>query len=150
MRWTITGALILMLFSSDAAGRQRRSSPQIAFAVGQQWSYRTRPSESESRILIQRLENDPKLGQIVHIRVLKVRFKTRDRELSELRHMPYQGKALRKDILKLEKTGLPVPADYLEGYQSWRTAFDAGKAGIFTASVAEVIEGMERGIANGR
>ena len=39
------------------------------FAPGQVWTYKTRPGEEASRIIVCRVETDPKLGEIVHIHV---------------------------------------------------------------------------------
>jgi len=33
--------------------------------------------------------------------------------------------------------------DYEEGYGMWRKAFEAGKAGIYTITVAEAVDVME-------
>jgi hypothetical protein len=47
-------------------------SPAFAqdFAVGQIWSYKNRPTEAGSEVLINKIEDDPKLGLIFHISVL--------------------------------------------------------------------------------
>ena len=46
-------------------------------AAGQVWSYATRPGEEASRIVICRVETDPKLGEMVHIHVRGLRFKNK-------------------------------------------------------------------------
>ena len=38
------------------------------------------------------------------------------------------------------------PEEFEEGYRQWRIEFDRGRAGVFTAPVAEVIAGMEHGL----
>jgi hypothetical protein len=45
-------------------------------------------------------------------------------------------------VTTLEATAAELP-DFEEGYAQWRAAFDQGQGGIWTASVAEAIEGME-------
>ena len=50
--------------------------------------------------------------------------------------------ALRKSATKLESTAAALP-DFEDGYQEWRSAFDQGRAGVWTASVPEAITGME-------
>ncbi len=50
--------------------------------------------------------------------------------------------ALEKSGLKLLKEKVDLP-DFEEGYQMWRQAHDAGKAGAFSVTVAEGIGAME-------
>jgi hypothetical protein len=115
------------------------------FAPGQVWTYNTRSGEEASRIVICRVETDPKLGQVVHIHVNGVRLKN-DRVpggfSDQIGHMPYSGKALRESLTKLESTGAALP-DFEDGYQEWRGEFDKGKAGVWTAPVSEAIAAME-------
>jgi hypothetical protein len=40
----------------------------------------------------------------------------------------------------------PINADYAEGYQMWKSAFDEGQAGVFTISLAEIINFVEDSI----
>ena len=115
------------------------------FAPGQVWTYNTRPGEERSRIVICRVETDPKLGEVVHIHVNGVRLKNKHApggSSDQVGHMPYSGEALRKSLTKLESTGAALPA-FEDGYQEWRGAFDKGKAGVGTAPVSEAIAGTE-------
>jgi hypothetical protein len=36
-----------------------------------------------------------------------------------------------------------------EGYNAWRGAYEAGRGGIFTLPLAEIVESMEQAIAGG-
>jgi hypothetical protein len=56
--------------------------------------------------------------------------------------MPYSAAALRESVTKLESTGARLPA-FEDGYQEWRSAFEKGKAGVWTAPVPQAIAGME-------
>jgi hypothetical protein len=115
------------------------------FSPGQVWTYATRPGEEASRIIICRVESDPKLGEIVHIHVNGLRLKNKRAPGGigdQVGHMPYSGEALRKTLTKLESTGATLP-DFEGGYQQWRAAWDDGKAGVWTASVSDAITGME-------
>jgi hypothetical protein len=117
---------------------------EVEFEAGQLWTYQTRKSEPTSRILIQRVERDPKAGEIVHIRVVNLGFKGPKGMIRELPHLPYSGASLRQCLVALESTGNPVPPDYEAGYRVWRQAFDSGKGGLFTLDVASVVYAMEK------
>ena len=115
------------------------------FVPGQVWTYNTRSGEEASLIVICRVETDPKLREIVHIHVNGLRFKNKHApggSSDQIGHMPYSGEALRKSLTKLEATGAALPA-FEDGYQEWRSAFDKGEAGVWTAPVSEAIAGME-------
>ena len=77
------------------------------------------------------------------MRGLKMKNRRSPDGISEnVNHMPFSQEAIDKSGLKLlkEKTDLP---DFEEGYQRWREAFDAGRAGIYTITVAEAVKVME-------
>ena len=121
-----------------------------AFEPGQLWVYKTRPGEKDSRLVICRIETDEKLGQIIHIQLVKVKVKNKNAPggVSQvINHLPYSGEALRASVVRLQ-TILPQLPPYEEGYQTWRAAFVEGKAGVWTIPVAEAIEGMEKGLNN--
>ena len=115
------------------------------FAEQQVWSYKTRKGEEGSTILINKVENDAKLGQIFHISVAKVRVKNPRAPSgvsNELPHFPVSKQTLEASCTKLVGKSAPNP-DYLEGYNEWKRAFDQGKAGVFTISVAEIVQIVE-------
>lgn len=116
-----------------------------AFAEGQVWTYRTRPGEDASRITVCRVEADPKLGEIVHIHVSGLRLKNPRVPggfSDAIGHMPYSGKALRDSVVAQESATAKLPA-FVDGYREWRSSFDDGKAGVWTAPLSEAIAGME-------
>jgi hypothetical protein len=143
----LPGLLIaLLLIGCDGVERSKTTGNSMQpFVPGQVWTYTTRPGEEGSRIVICRVEEDPKLGEIVHIHVNGVRLKNKhapDGFSDQIGHMPYSGDALRKSVGKIERAGTALP-HFEDGYQEWRSAFDNGKAGVWTASVSEAIAGME-------
>jgi hypothetical protein len=119
------------------------------FAPGQVWTYYTRPGEESSRMVICRVESDPRLGEIVHIQVNGIRLKNKHAPAGfsgQIGHMPYAADALRKCLVNLEVEGAALPS-FESGYGEWRSAFDQGKAGVWTASISEAIAGMEKGMS---
>src|SRR4051794_1654276 len=109
------------------------------FEPGQVWSYHARPGEEASRLTVVKVEPHDKLGTIVHIRVDGVAQKTPGGVSRVIRHMPFAEEAIAGSVVELLASGAPVPASYEEGYRIWKEAFDEGKAGVFTVTVAESI-----------
>ena len=147
----LAGSLAVAIICTGGLGVGRADSGKkspVKFEAGQLWRYQTRASEPKSRVLIQRVEHNERLGEIVHIRVTNIKFKgPNGGDFQVLPHLPYSGSALRKSLTELESSGNSVPSDYLEGYRVWREAFDAGKGGVFTLDVASVLDGMEKGVS---
>ena len=115
------------------------------YSEGQVWSYKTRPGEEESTVLINKVESHEKLGKIFHISVSGVKVKNPHIAggfSSDLPHFPVSEETLKKSLTKLAGKSKPNP-EYLEGYNTWKEAFDAGQAGIFTISVSEIIGFVE-------
>ena len=109
------------------------------------WSYKARPHEEESYFIILKIENDAKLGTIMHIamRGLKMKNPHNPDGISDtVNHVPFTEDALKRSALKLLKEKVELP-NYAEGYQMWRDAFDAGQAGVYTLTIAEAVEATE-------
>lgn len=118
------------------------------FSEGQVWSYKTRKGEENSRVLINQVEENQKLGKIFHISVSGVKVKNpriAGGISTDLPHFPVSAETLKKSLTKLEGKRQPNP-DYYEGYQTWKSAFDKGEAGIFTIDVADIVGVVETAI----
>jgi hypothetical protein len=117
-----------------------------SYKVGQIWEYQTRKGEEKSTLTIVAVEKHKKLGTIINIYVggLKIKNPNADNGLSdEIQHLPFSKDAIDKSVTKLIGATRQLP-DYKEGYDEWRTAFDNGKAGIFSIAVKESIDVMEK------
>lgn len=122
-----------------------KDTAKSKFKVGQMWSYKTRPGEGNSYFIVTKVETHQKLGIIVHIGVQKLKMKNPQSPdgLSEnVGHMPFAEAALSKSTLKILKKKVDLP-DFEDGYQTWRKGFDAGRAGVFTVTLAEAVKFME-------
>jgi hypothetical protein len=109
------------------------------FAVGQVWAYNTRPGEEQSTVVIDKIDDDTKLGRIYHISVSGIHIQIGPSAFaSELPHLPVSRETLKKSCTALLRQAAPNPA-YLPGYRLWKEAFDAGHAGVYTISVAEIV-----------
>ena len=115
------------------------------YKVGQVWSYHTRQYEAGSTLTIVRTESDDKLGAIVHIHIEGVRMKNPHDKLglsSTISHLPCSEEAINQSVVGVVQETALLPK-FEEGYREWRSAFDAGKAGIWGIPVAAMIEAME-------
>lgn len=118
------------------------------FAEGQVWSYKARKGEDKSQVVINKIEIDPKLGKIFHISVSGVKVKNpriAGGISTELPHFPVSEETLKRSLIKLKGTKQINP-DYRDGYQTWRSAFDKGEAGIFTIDVAKIVGVVEQAV----
>jgi hypothetical protein len=138
-----------LLTAAAAFGRAQDSTlkdtTESPFKVGQKWSYKTRPNEEKSYFIVVKVEHHPKFGNIIHIAVRDLKMKnphSPDGISDKVNHMPFAEEAMNKSALKLLKEKVELP-DYKEGYNLWREAFDAGRAGIYTITLAEAVDVME-------
>lgn len=118
------------------------------FKVGQVWSYKTRPNETKSTFIVVKVENLPKLGNIVHIalRDLKIKNPRSPDGISDtMSHLPFAEEALTKSAVKMLKERAELP-DFEEGYGLWREAFDQKRAGVYTITIAEAVEVAEKSL----
>ncbi|MCW3059162.1 MAG: hypothetical protein JWQ02_983 [Capsulimonas sp.] len=115
------------------------------FKPGQVWKYHTRPYEDGSTLTIVRTEHDDRLGSIIHIHVDEVRVKAPMHKtglITEIGHLPCAEEVISQSVTEVVRENAPL-RDFMEGYQQWRDAFDAGKAGIWTVPVAEMVSALE-------
>ena len=136
-RLALAFAVLLALTMNSSLARD--------FSERQVWSYKARKGEQGSTILINKIESDPKLGQIFHISVAGVRVKNHRAPsgvTTELPHFPVSKQTLEASCTKLVGQSSPNPA-YVEGYTEWKRAFDQHRAGVFTIPVAEIVQVVE-------
>ena len=129
----------------SAQGSTLKDTTESKFKVGQMWSYETRPGEEEAFLIVVKVETHLKLGNIIHIAVRKLKMRnprSPDGISENVDHMPFSEAALKKSVLKLLKDKVDLP-HFREGYQEWRDEFDAGRAGVYTITLAEAVKVME-------
>jgi hypothetical protein len=115
------------------------------YQPGQVWAYRTRPGEDASTLIVLRVERVDTLGVIVHVAVegLAIRNPSApDGLIRRASHLPFAKDAIDRSVVRKVQDARPVP-DHAEGYREWRRAFDAGKGGVFTITVAEAVALLE-------
>lgn len=136
----IPGTITTNGMSQDSA---LKDTTESRYKVGQVWSYKTRPNEKKSSFIVLKIENHPRLGNIVHIALRDLKLRKPNGDFIETAgHLPFAEEAINKSAVKLLKEKVDLP-DYEEGYGIWREAFDAGKAGIYTITITEAVDVME-------
>lgn len=145
----VASLLLLLAVWTSASLTVGAQETEAKYRPGQKWSYKTRPGEEDSYLIVLKVDKDPQLGDIIHIALRKLKMKNEhipEGSFSEnVDHMPFSQEAIDKSGLKLleEKTDVP---DFAEGYQMWREAFDAKRAGVYSITVAEAVNVMEYGL----
>jgi hypothetical protein len=114
------------------------------FSAGQVWAYKSRPGEEESRLLINKVDVSPVLGPIFHISITGLRVKHRDpaQITTDLPHLAVSIRTLQASCTKLVGESAP-DARFLEGYAQWKQVFEQGKAGVWTAPLAAIVQAVE-------
>ena len=136
LRWL---ACCLML---GAAGHVSAENYQ----VGQIWSYKTRPQEPNSTLMILRIDNTSKLGQVVFIGLKDVHVKhPTGKAFSSMSPLPFTKEALDQSVVKLVgNTDKLMSSNF--GYSKWKEAQLAGKTpSTYVKPVAEMVNALENG-----
>lgn len=135
--------------SSGNAGKTQnpllKDTTDSKYKVGQMWSYKTRQKETGSYFIVLKVENHPQMGNIIHIFVGGLKMKCRQSPeclIDKAGHLPFSESAVDGSAVKLLKEKVALP-DYKEGYNLWREAFDAERAGVYTVTIDKAVEIME-------
>lgn len=142
--YTLIATVLLFLFSC---------TKNAEYSVGQEWQYKTRPTEEKSTLKILKIEEYPKTGKVIHISVSRLKMKdpaNPEGFAHTLSHIPISEEALNKSVIKLQNETHKMPdSTEMDGYSYWKKEFDNGKAGIFTIPVSEIVGLMEESIVSG-
>jgi hypothetical protein len=119
----------------------------VDFAPSQEWQYKTRSADINSSLVIGGLETHEKMGDIVHIAIKNVRVANPDADggfSTHISHIPISPPALRASVINMVNSD--TEADGItEGIAAWREA----NGGVFTISVAEVVQYIEELLSGG-
>ena len=127
------------------------ASCAVALQVGQCWSYAAMPGEEASCVVIRKIETLPKIGEVIHISIFGVKIKSPappDGFTDQVGHLPIAGANLRSSLKERVQKKVP-DADWEGGYRMWRSAYDSGKAGVFTKSISECVGYLEEALNHG-
>jgi hypothetical protein len=143
MTRTLIVATGLLSFIFGACSKEP-TPPASRFHAGQVWAFTPPTNQPNARRTILRVEDGGKLGTIVHIAISGVSYGGGQ---TQIQHMPFAESAIEQSVTTLERESGPVP-DFADGYRAWRQAFDAGKGGVFTITVAQAFEAVTNIAAN--
>jgi hypothetical protein len=124
-------------------------TPALAFAVpapgrvyeeGQVWAFTQDGAESEGRVKIRLIEQDPKGAKIYHVTLVGLSLV--GGTVTEVQHLPVSRETLDSSVTRLDPAERAFP-DYREGYEEWRRA----NGGVFTITIAEILLIVEQTLA---
>jgi hypothetical protein len=132
---------------------QSRDAPlnDSDYQPGQLWTY-VGAQFAESRVVVGRVDHftgEP--GCVLSISVTPVAFPTEEggSRISAISHVPISKSAL--DVSVIAHTGTGVPVEGFEAvYEDWRGAMTAGKGGVFSVGVAEIVDLLGQALLKGR
>ena len=112
------------------------------FRPGQVWTYRARPGEEGSRIVVGRVDILNGKDTVVHIAISGVAIpnvKLPSGIQSRVSHAPMAESALADSVIA--QTTEPADLDgFADAYKTWRDACESEGAGYFTVSASHLIE----------
>lgn len=120
------------------------------FAVGDRWKFATpRAGSRGATFTILKIESDGAQGTIIHVSIDGIRIPSARAPggfIEAIGHMPCTRVAIVASSPTIVEKGGALPA-FEEGYRMWREAFDSGRGGVFSISLADAVEFMARTLA---
>ncbi|MDB5809503.1 MAG: hypothetical protein JWN94_1625 [Betaproteobacteria bacterium] len=116
------------------------------YEPGQVWSYKTRPQEKDSTLMVLRIDNTTKLGQVIFIGLKELRVRhPNGNVIATMSPLPFTKEALDKSVVKI----IGKSDDLMKfsfGYQQWKQAqFQGKKPPTYVKTVAEIVDALENG-----
>lgn len=124
----------------------------LRFEAGQVWRMLARPQDGDAHVAVLDVIDHPELGQICSIAITGIKIRNAFIEggvQTQLPHAPVTAQVLREAVTELTESDGPT-ADhpgFSEAYRQWREPFDAGEAGVFTISLWEILDLIEKAAA---
>jgi hypothetical protein len=130
-----------MLLLSAAAGAIAEN-----YEPGQIWNYKTRPQEKDSTLMILRIDNTTKLGQVIFVGLKDLRVRhPNGNVIATMTPLPFTREALDQSVIKLVGKSDEL-MKFSFGYQKWKQAqFEGKKPPTYVKPVAEVVDALENG-----
>jgi hypothetical protein len=128
---------------------EERPVSKPEYAVGQAWTYRTRPGEEASRVAIRQIDREPEDGEVFHISILGVKLRNHrvPGGLQPAMHHAAVSRATLDASLLAQEGEADGDGRWRDGYAVWRLAYDNGDAGVFDMPVADILGYIEGVVA---
>ena len=109
--------------------------------VGQKYSFNIEGSHPNPHFIICKIDKDhSKEIASIYIGGLKFKNPSSPSGFSEtISHVPVDIEPLKSANIKLISDNVAIP-EYVEGYNSWRQAFESGEAGYFAIPPERIVE----------
>jgi len=136
--------LVLALAAALWAAAPDQPAAPTELAVGQHWTYQTRPEDAGSTLVIGKIDEVPEIGKVIHVHVIDVNIpnsKAPGGMSHTISHMPFTEDAFRASIKSLIGTA-PADGRFDAGYDAWKKA----KGGVFTVPVSQAVDAMDKTI----
>ena len=134
----------VFVFSWLMSGAALQAAPNV-YVEGQVWQYRTRPSDPDSLIKIQKIDTDPRrpVNRVIyHISIIGIRLND-PAVRREISHVPVTREALDDSVIRAI-SGRPTFPEARDGIAEWRRV----KGGVFTLPIAQIIDVVEQTMRN--
>jgi len=135
---------VAFVFAWLMSGAALQAAPNV-YVEGQVWQYRTRPSDPDSLIKIQKIDTDPRRPvnrTIYHISIIGIRLND-PAVRREISHVPVTREALDDSVIRAIP-GRPAFPEASDGIAEWRRV----KGGVFTLPIAQIIDVVEQTMRN--
>lgn len=111
------------------------------YEEGQRWTYRARPQDVGSTLLIGRI--DPGSPPVIHVRIYGVVWPPSSQAIV-MGHLPFSTLAIDDSVLDLVESGIEIPEDFEAGLSAWAEQ----QGGVFDVTVSAAIEDAVSAAAN--
>lgn len=140
--------ILFSLFSFCSLGQENKNLNMTELKSGQIWKYNNRKGENKSRVIILKVEDYGKKGQIVHIAVNGLKIKNKNVKggiTREISHLPFDKESIKSSLKELESETDKIP-EFIDGYNKWKKAFENDEAGVFTSEIKYAVEFVDKSI----
>jgi hypothetical protein len=108
----VSSFLFISSCTSNSSSALDIEGVKSKYKVGRVWSFKSRPSEPNSKLTIVKIASDGKLGNIIHVQVdsVKIKTSTKSEKYTHLvSHMPFSEAAIDSSVTEKlgEVTELP-------------------------------------------
>jgi hypothetical protein len=145
--------LIIFLLTACEQAANLEDGNSGVFQVGDEWTYQTRSGEALSTFIVTKIDQTTIDGEeqtVIHIALTDLAIEHPEGgQVTAVPHMPFLESALFRSALQPFDVIDPIPQEYLNAYQNWKTRYEKGDASVFDSSIAHALDSLEFSLENG-